>query len=76
MMLPPPTIAHNCIASNLGRLLNDRLDRYSPSLLATQRPGLELGSGEYQPEPDVGVIDAEYDAGQRFVERAYLLAEW
>ncbi len=40
-----------------------------------QRLGLELGGGEYKPEPDVGVIDAEYDAGQRFVEKAYLLSE-
>lgn len=75
MMMTPPTIAHNRIAGNLERLLNDCLDRYVPSMLATQRPGLDLSSGEYQPEPDVGVIDATYDAGQRFVEKAYLLAE-
>jgi Uma2 family endonuclease len=75
MMMTPPTIAHNRIAGNLERLLNDCLDRYVPTMLATQRPGLNLSSGEYQPEPDVGVIDATYDAGQRFVEKAYLLAE-
>lgn len=44
-------------------------------LLATQGPGLDLGRGEYQPEPDFGVIDADYGAGQRLVEGAYLLAE-
>jgi hypothetical protein len=55
--------------------LNEALDRFGPSRLATQRPGVELGSGAYRPEPDVGVIDADYDAGQRFVDRAYLLAE-
>lgn len=75
MMMTPPTITHNRIAGNLERLLNDRLERKAPSLLATQRPGLELGSGDYKPEPDVGVIDADYTAGQRFVEKAYLLAE-
>ena len=75
MMMTPPTITHNRIAGNLERLLNDRLERHAPSVLATQRPGLELGSGDYKPEPDVGVIDADYEAGQRFVERAYLLAE-
>lgn len=75
MMMTPPTITHNRIAGNLERLLNDRLERHAPSVLATQRPGLELGSGDYKPEPDVGVIDANYKAGQRFVERAYLLAE-
>jgi Uma2 family endonuclease len=75
MMMTPPTIAHNRIAGNLERLLNEALDRFDPSRLATQRPGVELGSGAYRPEPDVGVIDAVYDAGQRFVDRADLLAE-
>jgi len=75
MMMTPPTIAHNQIASNLERLLNEGLGRHAPSLLATQRPGLDLGEGDYKPEPDVGIIDADYDAGQRFVDKAYLLAE-
>lgn len=75
MMMTPPTIAHNRIAGNLERLLNDALIEHDRSRLATQRPGIELGSGDYKPEPDVGVIDADYEAGQRLVERAYLLAE-
>jgi Uma2 family endonuclease len=75
MMMTPPTIAHNRIAGNLERLLNDALDRFDPSGLATQRPGIELGSTAFRPEPDVGVIDVDYDAGQRLVDRAYLLAE-
>jgi Uma2 family endonuclease len=75
MMMAPPTIAHNQIASHLDRLLNERLQRYAPPLIAIQRPGLELGGGDYKPEPDVVVIDADYAAGQRFVEKAYLLAE-
>jgi len=75
MMMTPPTIAHNRIAGNLERLLNAALDRFDPSRLATQRPGIELGSITYRPEPDVGMIDASYDAGQRFVDRPYLLAE-
>jgi Uma2 family endonuclease len=75
MMMTPPTIAHNRIAGNLERLLNGALDRFDRSRLATQRPGIELGSIAYRPEPDVGVIDANYDAGQRFVDRVYLLAE-
>jgi Uma2 family endonuclease len=75
MMMTPPTIAHNRIAGNLERLLNDALAVHDGSRLATQRPGIELGSGDFRPEPDVGVIDADYEAGQRFVERAYLLAE-
>jgi Uma2 family endonuclease len=75
MMMTPRTLTHNQIATNLPRLLDDALERHDPSLLAAQRPGLELGSGDYKPEPDVGLIDADFDAGQRFVERAYLLAE-
>jgi Uma2 family endonuclease len=75
MMMTPPTIAHNRIAGNLERLLNEALARHDPSRLATQRPGIELASGDYKPEPDVGVIDADYAAGQRFVQKAYLLAE-
>jgi hypothetical protein len=75
MMMTPPTIAHNRIASNLERLLNDALDLHDPSRMAARRPGIELGSGDYRPEPDIGVIDADYDENQRFVARAYLLAE-
>ena len=75
MMMTPPTIAHNQLASNLERLLNEGMGHHAPSLLATQRPGLDLGDGDYRPEPDVGIIDADYGAGQRFVDKAYLLAE-
>jgi Uma2 family endonuclease len=75
LMLTPSAIAHNHIATNLQRLLSGALEQHDPSLLAVQRPGIELGEGEYKPEPDVAVIDADYDPGQRFVDRAYLLAE-
>jgi Uma2 family endonuclease len=75
MMMTPPTIAHNRIAGNLERLLNNALAAHDATRLATQRPGVELASGDYRPEPDVGVFDADYEAGQRFVDRAYLLAE-
>ena len=75
MMMTPPTITHNRIASNLEHLLNNALNLHDPSRIAAQRPGVELGSGDYRPEPDIGVIDADYDENQRFVERAYLLAE-
>ena len=75
MMMTPPTIAHNRIASNLEGLLNRALDLHDPSRIAVRRPGIELGSGDYRPEPDIGIIDADYGENQRFVERAYLLAE-
>lgn len=74
-MMTPPTLAHGRIAGNLERLLNDALARHDPSRIANQRPGIDLGSSDFKPEPDVAVIDAEYEAGQRFAERAWLLAE-
>lgn len=76
VMMAPASLAHNRIASNLERLLNDALEPNDPSRLACQRPGIELGSDDrYRPEPDVAVIDADYETGQRLVTRAYLLAE-
>jgi Uma2 family endonuclease len=45
MMMTPPTLSHNQIATNLQTLLNDALERQDPSMLAAQRPGLELASG-------------------------------
>jgi len=76
-MMTPPTIAHNRIAGNLERLLNAVLATHDPSRFANQRPGVELGriGEQFRPEPDVAVIDSDYLPDQRFVERAYLLAE-
>lgn len=64
-----PAPAHNRIAGNLERLLNAALSAHDPGRLANQRPGLEIG------QPDVAVIDANFAPGQRFVDRACLLAE-
>lgn len=76
MMMTPPTLAHNRIASNLERLLNDALSGHDPSRIAIPRPGVELGAeDDYRPEPDVAVIDADFVEGQRFSMRSYLLAE-
>jgi hypothetical protein len=73
---------HNRIAGNLERLLNDALAKHNPRRFANQRAGVELGVGalaglgdQYRQEPDVVVLDAEYEPGQRFVDRAYVLAE-
>src|SRR5215467_8562769 len=59
MMMTPPTKAHQRIASNLERLLNDALVRSAPERAAYQRVGLTLGPivENYDPEPDVVVID-------------------
>lgn len=70
-----PTILHNCLAGNLIGLLNLRIERYAPSLVATQRLGIDFDASDCKPEPDVAVIDGTYAPDQRFVDRAYLLAE-
>src|SRR5205085_10722482 len=61
VMMAPPTKAHQRIASNLERLLNDALERHDPSLAAYQRTGLNLAPQveHYDPEPDVAVVDAD-----------------
>ncbi|MEH3148322.1 MAG: Uma2 family endonuclease [Methylobacterium frigidaeris] len=86
VMMTPPLIDHNRIASNLERLLNDALEGYDPGREAVQRPGVELGldaralaelgfGAAYRPEPDVAVIDYDPAPGRRFIGRSYLLAE-
>src|SRR6266446_5562122 len=82
IMMVPPTIAHQRIAGNLERLLNDALATHSPARLAVQGSGVELGTAvheefgeDYLPQPDVMALDAGYEARQRFVERAYVVAE-
>src|SRR4051794_39697842 len=77
VMMAPPTIVHNRIADNLTRLLNGSLASRDPSRVAVQRSGVELGTqdDDFRPEPDVLVIDADFTADQRFVDRAYLIAE-
>jgi Uma2 family endonuclease len=82
VMMVPPLIAHQRIAGNLERLLNDALAKHNPTRIAVHESGVELGNvvlerfgDDYGPEPDVIVLDADFGARQRFVERAYLVAE-
>jgi Uma2 family endonuclease len=79
MMMAPPTVAHQCIASNLQRLLYAALENHAPTLSVLQRTGLNLGPAveDYDPEPDVVVIDsdASEQPGERYANRFYLVAE-
>jgi hypothetical protein len=61
ILMTPPTLAHQRIALNLQHLLNDALEQHDPSLVALERPGLNLQPEvtNYQPEPDVAVVDAD-----------------
>jgi len=79
VMMAPPTLAHQQIASNLHHLLYSALKTLGPTLTAHQRSGINLGPSiqYYDPEPDVVVIDvnAIRDPGRRYADRFYLAAE-
>ncbi|MFL5061112.1 MAG: Uma2 family endonuclease [Xanthobacteraceae bacterium] len=79
IMMAPPTVAHQCIASNLQRVLYAALERHAPTLSVFQRTGVNLAPAVeyYDPEPDVVVIDSEVAElpGERYANRFYLVAE-
>ncbi len=79
VMMTPPTVAHQRIATNLQRLLDQALEVHAPALTALQRLGVNLAPSveDYDPEPDVAVInaDASQDPDKRYVDRFYLAAE-
>jgi Uma2 family endonuclease len=80
MMMAPPTRDHQRIASNLERLLNDAIERLpsrTPGLAAYQRIGVNLGRiiQDYDPEPDVAVVEVAKGADPRYADRLFLAAE-
>jgi Uma2 family endonuclease len=75
VMMTPPTMRHQRIASNLERLLNAGLDGIGSALEAFQRVGVNLGVEHYDPEPDVVVVDRPTRNDQRYADRFYLAAE-
>jgi Uma2 family endonuclease len=81
MMMAPPTHDHQRIASNLERLLNDAIERlpqpHSPPVAAYQRIGVNLGPviEDYDPEPDVAVVEVATTKDRRYADRFFLVAE-
>jgi Uma2 family endonuclease len=79
IMMTPPTVAHQCIATNLQLLLYRALEQHAPELTAFQRLGVNLAPSveQYDPEPDVAIVDASAsaDPDRRYVDRFYLAAE-
>ena len=75
-MMAPTTKVHQRIVRNLDILLNNALEVHRPTLFAYQRVGLNLASvaPDYDPEPDVVVVDAGNDQ-ERYSDRFYLAAE-
>ncbi len=79
MMMAPPTLAHQRIASNLERLLLDALEAHAPALTAFRAIGVNVGPAieDYDPEPDVVVTDSSAGEAhdERYADRFYLVAE-
>jgi Uma2 family endonuclease len=78
MMMAPPTRAHQRIVANLDRMLGDALEKHRPEWISYQRVGLNLApvTPDYDPEPDVVVVDADLPgADDRYSDRFYLTAE-
>jgi Uma2 family endonuclease len=76
-MMMASTFVHQRIASNLERQLNDALETHQPACAAYQRGGLNLkrSASNYDPEPDVVVVDLVLAPDQHYADRFYLAAE-
>jgi Uma2 family endonuclease len=80
-MMAPPTHDHQRIASNLERLLNDAIERlpqpHVPQVAAYQRIGVNLAPTveDYDPEPDVAVVEVATTGDRRYADRIFLVAE-
>jgi len=72
-------VVHQIIASNLQNLLSLSLRQRAPNLIALQQLGVNVAPSvkDYDPEPDVLVIDANIgrDLNARYIDRFYLAAD-
>lgn len=76
MLMNPPTIKHQFIASNLASELNWRFRRHKPELRALQEVGLIVPEVDmFRPEADVAVLDNSIDQETSWADRFYLVAE-
>jgi Uma2 family endonuclease len=75
MMMPPPTLVHQRIASNLALELNAHFRSHQPALFAYQEVGLIVPEAElFRPEADVAVLDAMADY-ESYATKFYFVAE-
>jgi Uma2 family endonuclease len=75
MMMPPPTLVHQRIASNLALELNTHFRAHRPELFAFQEVGLIVPEAElFRPEADVAVLDAMADY-ESYANKFYFVAE-
>ena len=78
VMMAPPTKAHQRIVANLDDMLRDALKKHRPAWISYQSVGLNLApvTPDYDPEPDVVVVDADPPGpDDRYSDRFYLAAE-
>jgi len=76
-MMAPPTLDHQRIATNLQTLLRSAVEKSAARFEVFQRAGLNLASvaPDYDPEPDVVVVEADLPGDERYADRFYLAAE-
>jgi Uma2 family endonuclease len=75
MMMPPPTLVHQRIASNLAFELNTHFRAHHLGLCALQEIGLIVPEAElFRPEADVAVVDAMADY-ESYSPKFYFVAE-
>ncbi len=76
MMMPPPTLVHQKIASNLERALDDRVATLRNGMTVAREIGIKLPEVlDYLPEPDVAVIADGFAQDQVYADRFFLVAE-
>ncbi len=76
MLMNPPTIKHQFIASNLASELNWHFRRHRPELRALTEVGLIVPEVDmFRPEADVAVLGASVDFDTSWADRFYLVAE-
>jgi Uma2 family endonuclease len=76
MMMTPPNLRHQRIASSLESLLNAALKRHDPALATYHNIGVNIVSAvPHDPEPDVAVIREDENPDPRYADRFYLVAE-
>ena len=73
---PPPPLVHQRISGNVEKLLNERFDRVKLEWRADREIGPLIPQDlNFNPEPDVTVIDTEIGIGQLYAERFYFVVE-
>jgi Uma2 family endonuclease len=75
IMMVPPSMVHQRIVGNLGRLLNEALRQQRPDLFAYENIGLRIpGLSDFNPQPDIAVCSSKA-AAVYYQDQFYLVAE-